>query len=158
MNDWVARFVKATGQVVEAGPFYDDVISLSTKTTFEAVTHALMTTSLTDPSGTSLGDALALVEQVESVRGEVAGAAGDRQLRIYVSSRRAPSRRFRGRSSPARRGQHGLSQGFPIDFRGSGRRALRFRCRRARPPRRRHQCHFRASGFPVALFNGHLTS
>ena len=41
------------------------MIALSTKTTFEAVTHALMTTALTDRTGASLGDALALVDQVD---------------------------------------------------------------------------------------------
>src|SRR5688572_24873683 len=75
IDNWVARFIKTTGQQVEAGPFYDNVLALSTKTTFEAVTHALMTTALTDRTGASLGDALALVDRVDSVRGEVEGAA-----------------------------------------------------------------------------------
>src|SRR5262245_22655065 len=43
VHNWVERFNKATGQRLEAGPFYDDLLPLSTKTTFEAVTHALMT-------------------------------------------------------------------------------------------------------------------
>jgi hypothetical protein len=50
INDWVLRFMKATGQSVEPGGFYDDIVNLSTKTTFDAVTHALMTTRLTDRS------------------------------------------------------------------------------------------------------------
>src|SRR5262245_442023 len=57
-QNWVERFNKTTGQKVEPGPFYDDILSLSTKTTFDAVTHALMTTVLTDTSGAALGDAL----------------------------------------------------------------------------------------------------
>ena len=36
VNDWVARFVKTTGQTVEAGTFHDTLLSLSTKTMFEA--------------------------------------------------------------------------------------------------------------------------
>lgn len=35
--------MKVTGQSVEPGGFYDDIVNLSTKTTFDAVTHALMT-------------------------------------------------------------------------------------------------------------------
>src|SRR6478609_4289374 len=37
VNDWVQRFVGVTGQSVAAPAFYDDVLSLSAKTTFEAV-------------------------------------------------------------------------------------------------------------------------
>src|SRR5262245_31304470 len=84
VDDWVSRFAKTTGQKLPPGPFYDDLLSLSTKTTFDAVTHALMTTVLTDGSGASLGDALALVESVETVKGEQAGARGDRQFRMYA--------------------------------------------------------------------------
>ena len=49
IDNWVARFSKVTGKQIEAGPFYDDVLTVSTKTTFEAVTHALMTTALDRP-------------------------------------------------------------------------------------------------------------
>ena len=65
VDNWVVRFGRVTGKPVEPGPFYDDVLPLSTKTTFDAVTHALMTTPLTDRTGTSLGDALALVDRVD---------------------------------------------------------------------------------------------
>ena len=57
-------------------PFYDDILSLSTKTTFDAVTHALMTTPLTDASGQKFGDGLALIERVDTVKGEVSGSVG----------------------------------------------------------------------------------
>jgi hypothetical protein len=55
INDWVARFIKTTGQELDAGPFYNDILSLSTKTTFDAVTQALMTTRDTARSIMSLG-------------------------------------------------------------------------------------------------------
>jgi hypothetical protein len=48
VDNWVVRFNSVTGQKVEAGPFYDDIIAFSTKTTFEAVTNALMQTAGTD--------------------------------------------------------------------------------------------------------------
>jgi hypothetical protein len=44
VDDWVARFIKVTGQSLDARSFYDDILSLSTKTTFDAETHALLTT------------------------------------------------------------------------------------------------------------------
>ena len=49
--DWVERFNRTTGQPLAPAPFYDEILGLSAKTTFEAVTHALMTTPLTDASG-----------------------------------------------------------------------------------------------------------
>ena len=75
VDDWVARFTKVTGQSLDARAFYDDILSLSTKTTFDAVTHALMTTPLTDASGQKFGDGLALIERVDTVKGEVSGAS-----------------------------------------------------------------------------------
>jgi hypothetical protein len=63
IDNWVARFTKTTGQQVEAGQLYDNVLALSTKTTFEAVTHALMTTALTDHTAANLGDVLTLVDR-----------------------------------------------------------------------------------------------
>ena len=61
--NWVTRFNSVTGQKVEAGAFYNDIVAFSSKTTFEAVTNALMQSSLTDVNGTSLGDALSLVDR-----------------------------------------------------------------------------------------------
>ena len=40
--DWVGRFNDVTGQKVEPGPFYDSFVRLSTRTTFDAVTNALI--------------------------------------------------------------------------------------------------------------------
>ena len=51
--DWVSRFNEVTGLESEPGAFYDELVKLSTKTTFDAVTHALMETTLYE-SGASL--------------------------------------------------------------------------------------------------------
>src|SRR4051794_40877594 len=48
VDDWVARLANVTGQTLPPREFYDEILSLSTKTTFDAVTHALMTTPLID--------------------------------------------------------------------------------------------------------------
>jgi hypothetical protein len=45
VDDWVGRFSRATGQQLQPASVYDDALRLSTKTTFEAITHALMTVS-----------------------------------------------------------------------------------------------------------------
>src|SRR4029079_1192638 len=116
--DWVARFNKVTGQTLNARSFYDDVLGLSTKTTFEAVTHALMTTPLTDGSEQKFGDGLSLVERVDTVKGEVAGASSDRQFRLYV--RLTPNaREMLDRSREFKRGIDNTvyHKGYPLNYR-----------------------------------------
>ncbi len=56
IDDWYAEYDKSDAR--ERSPTDYDQLSLSTRTTFEAVTHALMTTNLTDKSGKSMGNAL----------------------------------------------------------------------------------------------------
>ena len=159
IDNWVARFIKTTGQQVEAGPLYDNVLALSTKTTFEAVTHALMTTALTDRTGASLGDALALVDRVDSVRGEVEGAASDRQFRIYV--RLVPGAvDMLERSQQFKRGLDNsvYHKGYPINYRAQG-GVPSIQISVALD--RRHSdidVDYRSSLFPASLLNGHLTS
>jgi len=87
VDDWLARLKNTTGQKLEPAPFYDETLAVSSKTTFDAVTHALMTTPLTDATGAKLAglpDTLALIEHVESISGQIPGASGDHQFRIYV--------------------------------------------------------------------------
>ena len=158
VRDWVARFVKTTGQPVDPAAFYDDAFSISAKTTFEAVTHALMTTRLTDASGASLGDALAIVEHVDFVRGEVAGAPGDHQFRMYV--RLVPSAvQTLGQSQEFKRGVDNsvYHKGYPVNYRAGGVPSVQVSI--ARDGRRADiDVDYRSASFPVGLFNGHLTS
>ena len=157
--DWVARFAKTTGQAVEPGPFYDEVMAQSTKTTFDAITHALLTTKLTDSSGRSLGDALSLIERVESVSGERPGASGDRQFRMYVRLIPGALDTLR-RSKEFKRGRDNTvyHKGYPISFRQQGGDPS-VQVSAALDGRRADiDVDYRASSFPNALFNGHLTS
>ena len=159
VNDWVERFVKATGQQVEPGPFYDEVLSLSTKTTFDAVTHALMTTPLTDRDGASLGNALALIANVDSVRGEVAGARSDAQFRMYVRLV-DDAVGVLERSQQFKRGSDNTvyHKGYPISYRAQG-GVPSIQISIARDQRRADiDVDYRASSFPTALFNGHLSA
>ena len=117
VDDWLGRLKSTTGQKLEPGPFYDEILAVSSKTTFDAVTHALMTTPLTDAAGAKLAglpDALALIEQVESISG--AGPRGVR--RSPVPHLRPPDPRRAGHAGAvagvqARCRQHRLSQGLP---------------------------------------------
>ena len=159
VNDWIERFVKTTGQKLETAPFYDEIMTLSSKTTFDAVTHALMTTQLTDGAGTGMGDALALVERVEAVRGEVPGASGDRQFRMYVRLKAdALDTLERSREFKRREDNSVYHKGYPINYRAQGGPpSIQISIA---PDHRRADIDvdYRASGFPAALFNGHLTA
>ena len=157
--DWVARFTKVTGQSLDVAAFYDDVLSLSAKTTFDAVTHALMTTPLTDASGQQFGDGLALIERVDSVKGEVAGASSDRQFRLYV--RLTPdARELLQRSREFKRGIDNTvyHKGYPINFREQ-RGTPSIQVSIALDGRLADvDVDYRASSFPGVLFNGHLSA
>jgi hypothetical protein len=158
VDDWVARFTNVTGQPIEARAFYDQVLALSTKTTFEAVTNALMTTALTDASGQRLGDALALIERIDTVKGEVPGASGDRQFRIYA--RLTPdARRLLERSREFKRASDNsvYHKGYPLNYREQG--APSIQVSMALDERLADiDVDYRSSSFPGMLFNGHLSA
>jgi hypothetical protein len=159
VDGWVARFVKTTGQRLSAEAFYNELLSVSTKTTFDAVTHALMTIQLTDAQGASLGDTLALVERVDAVRGEVTGTASDRQFRLYA--RLSPDAvTTLNKSQQFKRGQDNavFHDGYPTNYREQGgspsvQISIGLDGRRADI-----DVDYRSPAFPIVLFNGHLTS
>ena len=158
VDDWVTRFVKVTGQRLDARSFYDEVLPLSTKTTFEAVTHALMTSALTDGSGQTFGDALSLVERIDTVKGEVPGTAGDRQFRIYV--RLTPNaRELLQRSREFKRAADNsvYHKGYPLNYREQGTPSIQVSI--ALDGRLADiDVDYRSSSFPSMLFNGHLSA
>ena len=69
IDEWYAEYNRMTKE--KSDPAEYDTLSLSTRTTFEAVTHALMTTNLTDKAGKSMGNALDLLQAIEAVNGKV---------------------------------------------------------------------------------------
>jgi hypothetical protein len=76
---------------------------------------------LTDRANASLGDALSLVEQIEFVRGEVIGASGDHQFRMYV--RLTPTaRETLTRVQQFKRGADNsiYHKGYPTNYREQG--------------------------------------
>ena len=83
VNDFVSHYNQTTESKLVPEQAYDNA-RLSIRTTFDAVTHALLNAKLTDAQGRSLGRALDLVEAVDEVMGEESGVGGDRQFRLYV--------------------------------------------------------------------------
>ena len=162
VDDWLARLENTTGQKLEPAPFYDEILAVSSKTTFDAVTHALMTTPLTDAAGAKLAglqDALALIERVESISGQVPGASGDHQFRIYV--RLIPDALDTlARSQEFKRGVDNtvFHKGYPTNYRAQG-GTPSIQISIAPDGRRADiDVDYRSSSFPAAMFNGHLSS
>jgi hypothetical protein len=83
VDDYVRRYNQTTGSKIVAHDAYDGA-RVSVRTTFDAVTHALIKADLTNAKGQSLGRAFDLVDAVDEIMGEETDVGGDRQFRLYV--------------------------------------------------------------------------
>jgi hypothetical protein len=156
IDEWYADYNKLTGD--HADPHEYNQYSLSTRTTYEAVTHALTTTSLTDKDGKPIGSAFDLVEAVEAINGKVTRARGDLQFRMYVILKPDAVQKlhdsqqfFRDRDNTV------YHKGYPLNYRQDGVPSIQFSMTRDG----RHadiDVDYRSSSFPAGLFNGHLTA
>lgn len=155
--DWFERYDEITGKRIDPVTGYGE-LPLSTRTTFDAVTDALMMTELTDKEGASLGTALDLVRMVETVHGQIRGTSGDHQFRIYADltsnamDKLEKSQQFRRRADNT---VYHLD--YPINFRQDGTPSIQFSIARD-GLRTDIDVDYRSSAFPVLLFDGHLTA
>lgn len=154
---WISEYGKISGSQIDTASY--DTLPVSNRTTFDAVTHALMKTTLTAGDGAKMGTALDVVELVEGVHGQIPNARGDHQFRLYVKlkpdglDRLYRSREFR------RTGDNTIYHiGYPINFRQQG-GAPSIQFSVTRTGRRADiDVDYRSSSGPKALVNGHLTS
>ena len=124
VDDWLARLQSTTGQQLEPGPFYDEILAVSSKTTFDAVTHALMTTPLTDAAGREAGGAAGCA-RADRARGVDQWPDPRGVRRSPVPHLRPPDPRRAGHAGAvagvqARCRQHRLSQGLPDQLSRAG--------------------------------------
>ncbi len=158
VREWVAESNRVTGASLVASDAYNALAS-STRTTFEAVTHALLTQKLTAEDGSSLGTGLDLIQMVEAAHGHLPGARGDHQFRLYVLLKAdAVDRLYKSREFK-RAGDNTIFHiGYPLNFRQQG-GVPTLQVSVTRTGRRADiDVDYRSSSGPVALFNGHLTS
>ena len=107
--EWIRRFNSTTKQNVDAEKAYD-AARLSMRTTFDAVTHALINTKLTSKDGQSLGTALDLVDVLDDIAGEEPGTTRRSPVSgIRVSQTKGPSDAGREPGIQARGRQYSLS-------------------------------------------------
>ena len=156
IDEWYADYNKLTGD--HADPKEYNQYSLSTRTTYEAVTHALQTTAMTDKSGKPIGTALDLVEAIEAINGKVTRARGDLQFRMYVVLKPDARQKLKDSSEFFRdRDNTVYHHGYPLNYRQDGTPSIQFSMTKDG----RHadiDVDYRSSGFPSGLFNGHLTA
>ena len=134
-------------------------MSVSERTTYDAVTHALMNSKLTDQEGNDLGTALDLVSGVERVAGQYYGRGGDQQFRLYVFL--APGAKetlekskefFLGHENTV------YHAGYPESYRQEGEVPnIQFSLSEDET-KADIDVDYRSSKMPGAMFNGHLTS
>src|SRR5688572_4735925 len=159
VDDWFRRFSEVVKKEVSPEDGYNNV-PISSKTTFSAITHALLRTTLTDESGKSLGDsAMVLIERIDHLFGTVPGERGDKQFRIYVSLRPGALDILERSKEFERTADNTVyHKGFPICFRGGG-GTPSIQVSISKDGKLADiDVDYRSSKFPVALFNGHLSS
>jgi hypothetical protein len=158
VDDYVARYNQTTGSTIVAQQGYD-AARVSVRTTFDAVTHALIKAKMTDANGKSLGRAFDLVDAIDEVMGEAVNSRGDRQFRLYVYLKpKAMDMLSRSQEFQRQRDNTVYHKGFPICFRlKHGPPSIQISL--SREQRMADiDVDYRSSTFPKALFNGHLTA
>jgi hypothetical protein len=158
VDDYVSHYNQTTGSKIVPQEAYDNA-RLSMRTTFDAVTHALLKAKLTDAKGKSLGRAIDLVDAVDEVMGEGSGVGGDRQFRIYVYLKpnavgvlSTSQEFFRDRDNTV------YHKGFPFCYRlKNGPPSIQFSISRDNKMAD-VDVDYRSSSFPKGLVNGHLSA
>jgi hypothetical protein len=158
IDSFIRSYNATTGSALVPQQVYDGA-RLSIRTTFDAVTHALLNAKMTDSQGKSLGRAIDLVDAVDQVMGEESGASGDLQFRLYVYLKpNAVDILSRSQEFRHDKDNTGYHKGFPICYRlKNGPPSIQFSVSRD------HKLSdvdvdYRSSGFPKALVNGHLSA
>ena len=134
-------------------------LSLSEQTTFDAITHALLHSTLTDDAGRPLGKALDLVEGLDRIAGEHRGRTGDQQFRIYVTLRPNANDVLEQSREFVRDHENTVYHaGYPHSYRlGSGVPSVQFSIAEDGLSAD-IDVDYRTSKMPQSLFNGHLTA
>ncbi len=147
-----------TGKKLTAEEHFDS-LTISERTTYDAITHALMNSKLTDAEGNSLGTALDLVKGIERVAGQYYGAGGDQQFRLYCFL--VPNTRETLEKSEEFHMGHlntVYHVGYPYSFRQEGKPPTIQFSLSEDATKADVDVDYRSSKAPQALWNGHLTS
>jgi hypothetical protein len=155
---YARAFSEQTGNRLSAQEYFDS-LTISERTTYYAVTHALIRSELTDQRGASLGRAFDLVDSVKRIAGQYYGRGGDEQFRLYVNLKPG-TRETLDKSQQFYFGHENTvyHAGYPRSYRQDGREpTIQFSISED-GTQADIDVDYRSSKSPQALFNGHLTS
>jgi hypothetical protein len=156
--NWVGEYAQITGKSLTPAESYDK-LSASTRATFEAVTRALLNTTLTAEDGSSLGTGLDVIQLVEAIHGQIPGLGGDRQFRLYaLLTPDALDRLSRSQQFKRTGDNDTFHAGYPISFRQRGGLPALQLSVTATGRRADIDIDYRSRRVPFVLFNGHLRS
>ncbi len=157
IDEWYAEYNRLMNE--HDPPSDYNTLSLSTRTTFEAASHALLTTSLTDKNGQPLGNALDVVQAIETINGKVPQARGDLQFRMYVMLKPDAVQTLKNSREFFRDHDNTVyHHGYPLNYRQGG-TAPTIQISIAKDGRHADiDVDYRSAKFPAALVNGHLTA
>jgi hypothetical protein len=148
---WAAAQRQAPAQAYEQ-------LTISQRTAYEGITHALTRTKLTDQAGKPIGAAIDLVASLDGIAGEDKGKRGDQQFRIYV--RMAPDAERRlidAREFRRDKDNTIFHKDYPLNYRQHRFPSIQVSMSRD-AVRGDIDVDYRSSRPPQGLFNGHLTS
>ena len=158
VEGYTAAFNERSGRDLSTEEYFDSM-SVSERTTYDAVTHALMNSTLTDEEGNDLGTALDLVNGVERIAGQYYGRGGDQQFRLYAflvpgakETLEKSKEFFLGHENTV------YHAGYPESYRQEGDVPnIQFSISEDET-KADIDVDYRSSKMPGAMFNGHLTS
>jgi hypothetical protein len=137
---------------------YFDSLTISERTTYDAVTHALTNTTMTGENGESLGRAIDILTGIERIAGQYYGRAGDQQFRLYAYLKDGAREVLeRSREFELTELNTVYHVGYPYSYRQGGLPSIQFSVSED-GDKADIDVDYRSSKFPRAMFNGHLTS
>jgi len=118
-----------------------------------------LTTNLTNKDGQPIGNALDIVQAIETINGKVPRARGDLQFRMYVMLKPEAVQTLKNSREFFRDHDNTVyHHGYPMNYRQSG-TAPTIQVSVAKDGRHADiDVDYRSSKFPAALMNGHLTA
>jgi hypothetical protein len=157
-DDWMKRFSATIQKQVDPKVAYDN-LPLSLRTTFNAVTHALLSTPLTDALGSKLGSAIQIIDRLETVHGAIPGTRGDDQFRVYVQLKPGALELLDKSQEFRRMADNGVyHKGYPICYRSLPSVPSIQVSATLDKTRADVDVDYKSSGFPKGLVDGHLTA
>lgn len=155
-DNWVRSENQRNRQNLPPAEKYE-MLSISQRASYEAITNALTKSRLTTKAGKTVGSPIDLISGISNIAGELEGEGGDKQFRIYVDLVKNSVKRL-GSSKTFHRGKdnHIFHKKYPYNFRQIG-KAPTLQISIASDGRSADiDIDYKSSSFPAALFNGHL--